>query len=919
MADWYSLLSSIDSALGSTPALLTISSFLFAFKGFVLFRLMVSGNIFKSSNNLSFYLSLMIIGAMASDFSWICQEAFSILGIKKAIIHDILIILCWGLAIVQYHSQALFIDCLVNRGVCAWTLRQRFLLVISSIFFILFQICCLAKIIGIERANDIVHFLLHIIVFYILFLLLMSSIFLAIIKIKSSLVPRILRRQLNIFIVTIIVPQWLFDLLQAFPFGSAIKFSISSYTLLNLSNMFIIGAAIYSARRMMGLRFLNLKDHVRGLPQLDFIPKFKTVLERLSGATSEHDVTKAVQEFFKVGLNVEAHKVFFRLRLFDKECSSNKWDLSQKNLPEAADDTQIKVFKSATQRVTDTIEIFLRKTPSSVTQYVSDAKVLIYDEIAFNNFYQETEQGQLVARFLEEITADVFLPIVYYGQVVAYIALDKDARSNGVLYTDVERDQMLVFATYLGNIIHLMQNKNLEVLMQRETALTRELHLKSQEVQQYKQSVQALMRTGQRYKQVGIIFYRNRRFTYGNTLANELIKINLNLHHGHELAKLMKDTAAYVLEHGSPQTALYKDDANQTLVIDALPGMENQTAVILVYYPEPSDIIRLHASVLKDPSDWDFLLYLQTTAHGQRINNVVPGWGQELVDLKIKILKIALGKRPILLDQLANDDIATFVDMFHAISERDILHTINLTRPIQATDVSIKLFGGSSVGQTSLLERLDGSGTLFIKNIHFLPLEAQEYIAEFIRLGAFRPMKAIQLITADVRIICSSDQSLSSLVKNHTFSSSLFQELIQGVVHLPSLITLPKKELVSLIDGITKQKLHEHEHQFKTLIGLSERDHDRVAHQPPTSLTQFKERVHAIIEHKAKKSIVDDDQSSLHQADFDRIARLGKNALQDKAAMTLLWQTFKSQNQIAAYLGVNRSSVNRRCREFGLE
>jgi len=32
----------------------------------------------------------------------------------------------------------------------------------------------------------------------------------------------------------------------------------------------------------------------------------------------------------------------------------------------------------------------------------------------------------------------------------------------------------------------------------------------------------------------------------------------------------------------------------------------------------------------------------------------------------------------------------------------------------------------------------------------------------------------------------------------------------------------------------------------------------------------------------------------------------------------MLWNKFNNQNKIAAFLGVNRSSVNRRCREYNL-
>ena len=54
------------------------------------------------------------------------------------------------------------------------------------------------------------------------------------------------------------------------------------------------------------------------------------------------------------------------------------------------------------------------------------------------------------------------------------------------------------------------------------------------------------------------------------------------------------------------------------------------------------------------------------------------------------------------------------------------------------------------------------------------------------------------------------------------------------------------------------------------------------------------------------------------ESDLAHAARLGKQALKDKKIMTMLWNTFKNQNKIASFLGINRSSVSRRCKEYNL-
>jgi len=49
-------------------------------------------------------------------------------------------------------------------------------------------------------------------------------------------------------------------------------------------------------------------------------------------------------------------------------------------------------------------------------------------------------------------------------------------------------------------------------------------------------------------------------------------------------------------------------------------------------------------------------------------------------------------------------------------------------------------------------------------------------------------------------------------------------------------------------------------------------------------------------------------------------ARLGKQALKNQHIIAMLWKKFdKNQSEIATFLGVNRSSVHRRLKKYGLE
>jgi DNA-binding protein Fis len=91
----------------------------------------------------------------------------------------------------------------------------------------------------------------------------------------------------------------------------------------------------------------------------------------------------------------------------------------------------------------------------------------------------------------------------------------------------------------------------------------------------------------------------------------------------------------------------------------------------------------------------------------------------------------------------------------------------------------------------------------------------------------------------------------------------------------------------------------------------------------PLSLHEFKERVHQLLVQKSSKHKIAevtkfDVAYNVSDPDIAHAVRLGKKALKDPQIMAMLWNKFKNQAQIATLLGVNRSTVNRRCHEYNL-
>ena len=104
---------------------------------------------------------------------------------------------------------------------------------------------------------------------------------------------------------------------------------------------------------------------------------------------------------------------------------------------------------------------------------------------------------------------------------------------------------------------------------------------------------------------------------------------------------------------------------------------------------------------------------------------------------------------------------------------------------------------------------------------------------------------------------------------------------------------------------------------------MNDREKLKIAHQRPVSLQELKTKVQQALLHKSKKNEIYqetqfDPAYEITDPELVQAARLGTHALRDPKIMALLWAKFQNQNKIATFLGVNRSSVNRRCKEYSI-
>ncbi|MGB8367412.1 MAG: sigma 54-interacting transcriptional regulator [Candidatus Babeliales bacterium] len=920
----------------------------------------------KIAQRLRFLLLAILSVSIFSDINWmkVLLKDISLFTIDQNL-SKFIGLFTWVLFGIQYQGLALFLEELVTRQ-CKLTIKQKICSTITALFILLSMVATfvcfnnLDLILFVAMVNRIA-------TCYYTLILLPMSLFFIFCKIRIGQLPHILAKQLYLIIFCLIIPHLISDIVQFFPF--IFEFSLTdNYTAAGLSALLLSLGLLYSSRKIMGLRFLNLSRYVYAPPKPDFVTHFKTILEKLSEVVSTYELQPIVQQFLQQALQISSEKSVLYLRPLEIPYE----------LPEQIPGVHYHTHAE--------VEKFLNLGESATKKLMKKENILIYDEISFSHFYDQTAEHEKLLQFLDSINADIFLPLYYKNSLIAYIVVERHTRKK--LYDSAERDEMLMFAGYLSSTINILysrreeilvknianlENENiklakkiveaeqilgtekekmrekieyekqiLETMLEKEKVffmeekekeerkflkqkelLEKELYFRHQEMNQYRECLQSLLHKS--LQPAGAIFYKNNRFVFGNQEAKDLLQVNPNVHVGHPLVKKLKQVAEQVADFKSPKTIVAKNDKGESLALTAVPYVEPGNVVITVSFGN-IDLVKQKISFLKDPSRWDYLLYLETTNAGRLINELLPGDGNSLLHFKIDLLQTAISKEAVLLD-LANEDLADVAAIIHEISLREELHILNLQGTIDTVAMATKLFGinplfGTKKDESPLLELLNGRGTLFIKDIHLLNLECQDYLAEFIRYGMYRAYKSEEWKQGNVRIICSSNQDLQRLVNENKFSSFLFAELKKTILRMPSLSCLPEEELHALSEGFSQQIIVSS--TCNNLLSLSEKDKENLYKLQPASFCELKNRVKQFVVQKAEKNnmqieTIIDPAHEINNPLLQHAARLGKFALKDKKIMTMLWEKFdKNQNKIAEFLGVNRSTVHRRCRMYKL-
>lgn len=855
---------------------------------------------------LYFFLSVFILGMLLNDAAYMLRIFIESIGECKEDLAEYTAFsrVAWAFYITQYQALALFFEQLHKKYFKITFLHVvQFLinLAITSGFLYLAYFkygipSHSPETMGLEdiliNATQIYLPVLFVPLIYIIY------------RAYNSL-PFILARQMR-YLMNYFVPFFILEMLNSAPDSLINLFAPADFyhgVLITLTSFLSTYPMYFVMKRLVKLRFLNSRKDVASQEKFNFLSEFRDILEQLSAATTVKELAHLNQTFFQTAFNIPLGRTRLYLRKSEPEDDYGYYDIAN---------TSAKV------------EHFIQKSANNqpMMQALSSSKIFIRDEIEFSYFYDAETTKREILDFLDIINADIFLPLFERNSITAYIIIERNARP-GKLFSNKERDEMLVFTSYLSNIINILTYSNTDIIHQRQKQLTEELYHKTQEINKYKESIRSFLRS-QKERKIGVIFYKHRRFTFASQAAQQLVGMDLNTNVGHVLTQSCKTVARHAQEFKTTQTTTAHDSQGQKIIIAAIPSLEEKMTILLIYYPEISDIIRTQFDQLKDPASWDYVLYLETTEAGKLINQLIPGAGEKLLNFKIHLLSTALSNRALLID-MAEPDLMPMVEILHHISQRQTLHILKLTSLEKNDDVAIKLFGLNPLLQKdapeSLLLKLNDTGTLFIQNIEYLSLDTQKRLADYLIYGFFQKFKSDHKLNSNVRILCSSAKNLLDLVHAGSFSKTFYDELHTMSVILPSLQNFSETDIAELSQGYAEQI--ETTQTYKNLLALTEKDKQKLADERPGSFHELKEKVHHLLvqkstKHKIHETTHFDPAYNVTEPDIAHAVRLGKKALTDPHIMGMLWNKFKNQNKIATLLGVNRSSVNRRCQEYNL-
>lgn len=716
--------------------------------------------------------------------------------------------------------------------------------------------------------------------------------------------PLIVRKQAQrifgfLFLPVIITqPFWILDQYQLTPQNS---FAFEIF--MSMLSLSILLSSFYAISELLRLR--NTCPAMR--PSWWFWTKplmqpFAQVIEQIRRATSLQELWGFTQTYFEKAFGFPNDSVTLYIRPTNHE----------HNLDAV----------KAVRTVGDVEALY--KAGSPFCEKIKQKRILLYADIQYSDVYKLDPDAQEIRAFMERIGAEVFLPIYGEKTLVGYIIINRNAGMNK-LVTDAEVEGMLAYVGHISHVIEHKQHMNPDVFEKEVLTYKHQTVQLFQELEHCHEGMRSLVET-QASEAVGMIFMKQKCLRIANAEGAKLLGLPEGtriIENAYE--KPLKQLINNFKKYEKEESVLLQDAQGNPLRFSVMRDTRQTNAVVIVTRPTVSGLFNFPSfTAMRNTSDWMYVIFLQATASGKLVEKFIPATRGVFFNFKIRFLRAAFSRRPLLL-QGADQDIYRLVEIYQHICARTVVQKITLEKPEQGCDIAAEIFGDFTLQKGEgkkhgALATVSSSGILFIEHVEQLSLETQELLAQFFATGFYTSFFSKQLTASDALIICSSRGDLKELVEQNRFSAALYEELSKNHLDMPLLALVPKDQVQDLIVGIGKQiagePLAAHERLLpSTLIETL------ASGVLPSSLCELQQDIKARLVSKCHKRGLNGAISlDLGFADPDGLKaecyRQGRAVLKNKKLFCALYDLLQSYVKVADFLGVDRSTAYRACKRF---
>lgn len=176
-----------------------------------------------------------------------------------------------------------------------------------------------------------------------------------------------------------------------------------------------------------------------------------------------------------------------------------------------------------------------------------------------------------------------------------------------------------------------------------------------------------------------------------------------------------------------------------------------------------------------------------------RFENMI-GKDQIMFELFEKIRQVAQSDATVLITGESGTGKELIAEAIHARSTRSNKPFVRVNcAALTETLINSALFGHEKGAFTGATARKSGffevasGGTIFLDEIGDIPIQTQVALLRVLEMGSFQRVGGTDTIQVDVRVICATNQDLSSAVKDKSFREDLYYRINVVSLSAPSL------------------------------------------------------------------------------------------------------------------------------------